>query len=388
MLSLAGFVQSVVAALQRLGLLESAHPYFPVTGLFGNPGQMGGFQAIAFVSLLLLWKANAHRRWTSALWSAAVAAISYPLIVSASRAAWLGALCGVVVVFGDALFRWLKAHRWAQPVLPVLALAFLTGLYLLRPQSADGRLLIWRVSADMIADRPWTGFGPGGFARNYMHYQAAFFRAHPDSRFAAVAGDVDYPFNDLLRLGVEYGLLGFVLGLALVVAVVCLCRQKERLAPFVAYFVFACFSYPSYKAGLLLCLPLTVLYALNLREPNRVGRLLCVVLSILVFAVQLPEAWHPIGHATCSEWCRLGQEALDKGNLQAAEDYLTEASYMVPTRTRPQYLLWKLALLRSDESRAEAIAARLISGEPKVWDTFTIRARSEVSEWLRDGGGD
>ena len=91
---------------------------------------------------------------------------------------------------------------------------FAVGLYFYRSGSADARLLIWRVSLDMIADRPLTGFGPGNFPRYYMLYQADWFRAHPDSEFAAVADNAVYSFNEYIKLAVEEGLPGLLLFVA------------------------------------------------------------------------------------------------------------------------------------------------------------------------------
>lgn len=49
-----GVVQAIYAIGQQAGYIASNHHLFPITGLMGNPGQMGGFQAVAFLSAALL----------------------------------------------------------------------------------------------------------------------------------------------------------------------------------------------------------------------------------------------------------------------------------------------------------------------------------------------
>ena len=66
------------------------------------------------------------------------------------------------------------------PVMLVLlfALGLLAsyGLYKYRPDSVDGRMLIGKVGLEMIKNKPLTGFGAGGFAANYMYYQARYLK--------------------------------------------------------------------------------------------------------------------------------------------------------------------------------------------------------------------
>jgi tetratricopeptide (TPR) repeat protein len=85
-------------------------------------------------------------------------------------------------------------------------------LYFLKKDSADGRLLIWRCSWEMIKENPvkGLGYGQGGFKAHYMNYQAKYFEAHPDSKQAMLADNVNRPFNEYLLLLVNYGLFGLL----------------------------------------------------------------------------------------------------------------------------------------------------------------------------------
>jgi tetratricopeptide (TPR) repeat protein len=102
----------------------------------------------------------------------------------------------------------------------------------------------------MIADKPFLGHGAGGFQREYMLYQADYFRAHPASSYAMRADIVKHPFNEYLMLLVEQGLMGGILFGFFVYMLQREYRRNRSNETFYAMLclvgigVFACFSYP------------------------------------------------------------------------------------------------------------------------------------------------
>ena len=66
--------------------------------------------------------------------------------------------------------------------------------------SANERFLIWRASLDMVADLPWSGFGPGTFRSVY-----------PSFGYAADRSSRNYAHNDYLQIYAELGAIGAVL---------------------------------------------------------------------------------------------------------------------------------------------------------------------------------
>jgi hypothetical protein len=105
-------------------------------------------------------------------------------------------------------------RRKFKVILFSAVLLLFSGMYFLKKDSADGRLLIWRCSYEMIKDKPVFGHGSGGFKANYMNYQAEFFERHPDSRYVMLADNVNRPFNEYILLLTNHGLAGFILFLA------------------------------------------------------------------------------------------------------------------------------------------------------------------------------
>ena len=78
----------------------------------------------------------------------------------------------------------------------------------------------------MIKHEPFTGYGVGGFSAHYMDYQAQYFKEHPDSQFAILADNIKSPFNEYLSVGVQFGILTWVLLIAAGIFLI-LCHRKH-----------------------------------------------------------------------------------------------------------------------------------------------------------------
>ena len=102
----------------------------------------------------------------------------------------------------------------AGGILVVLLLS--AASYTLKPPSASGRLLIWKVGIQMVCDKPFTGFGKGGFAANYLYYQAEYLKASASPEEKRLAGSNHLAFNEPLRVAVEHGMMGLIIYLAFV----------------------------------------------------------------------------------------------------------------------------------------------------------------------------
>ncbi len=275
-LILSGVIQAVIAAGQSRGLFSGYHLMFDVTGTLGNPGQLGGYLALCLTVTLCLLIVNIRKKRAAAssLLLFATVLQGAALYLSDSRAGWTGLFAGLTFFlitqkhkesntrkspqippfslsrfrsfslsrfrsfslsrfrafslscfrsFSLSRFRAFSLSRFRAFALScfyafVLSCFFIL-LYNYRPQSADARLLTWRVCCDMIAGRPLAGHGAGAFDEKYMLYQASFFEQHPESPFALVAGNAGYPFNELLNVLICFGATGLVLLLFLAWAV-------------------------------------------------------------------------------------------------------------------------------------------------------------------------
>lgn len=194
-----------------------------ISGEFLNTGSWGGFISILFIislafSLFLSQLQIIKYKYIFIAFSF----IFIPfLIASNSRAAWLGAIASLVylvLIQKKQILISLQVKYKLGIVLSMFILipALLIGLYEYKANSADGRLLIWRVSVDMIKDKPLTGYGIDGFQRNYMEYQAKYFQKTPESSYGLLADNNRIAFNEFLKTWTEQGIIGLILLILLI----------------------------------------------------------------------------------------------------------------------------------------------------------------------------
>lgn len=244
---LLGFIQAAYGIVQYLGLTNNYINTFRINGSFDNPAGFAASLVAVFPFALCL---VAQKKFFPLLLGAfSVGIIVVSVVLSHSRAGVVGL---ILIVFIWLLY---VLHINFSKKLKVVAgsiiiIALIVGLYFVKKDSANGRLLIWQCSAHMIADKPLFGHGIGGFQREYMLYQAEYFRNHPNSSFVMLADIVKHPFNEYLLLVVEHGLIG-VLSLGLFIFyLIKEYRRNKTLETFYAMLclvgsgVFACFSYP------------------------------------------------------------------------------------------------------------------------------------------------
>ena len=83
-----------------------------------------------------------------------------------------------------------------------------------------------------------------------MSTQAEYFRVHPDSPYVMIADNIRHPFNEYLKLTVQYGLVGLSFAIVILVFVVqklLKCSEEDKLLglSFITSVVVICqFSYP------------------------------------------------------------------------------------------------------------------------------------------------
>ncbi|MFC2048776.1 O-antigen ligase family protein [Elusimicrobiota bacterium] len=73
------------------------------------------------------------------------------------------------------------------------------------------RFLIWKVTKDIIKDKPLLGTGIGTFEYYYPEFQKKYFRSNTDSRYKKYAQSPQRANNSYLHLISEQGVLGLVI---------------------------------------------------------------------------------------------------------------------------------------------------------------------------------
>lgn len=252
-------VQAVWGMCQLFGLAPSGHALYALTGSFFNPGPYSGYLAMVLPVCLheYLCRRGAEPvgRYAAGLAGLLILCV---LPAGMSRSAWLAAGVSCLWVYGChagwgrrlRAFRRQKPGRFRMAVAGLLGLACLTGvlLFQLKPDSALGRLFMWRMSARAVAESPWTGHGAGSFASAYGGAQEAYFAAGGYAPWEErVAGCPEYAFNEYLQAAVEYGVPLALCLLAVGVGGWWQGVRRKRTgccAALLSLAVFACSSYP------------------------------------------------------------------------------------------------------------------------------------------------
>lgn len=433
----AGTLQSIYVILQICGAVGSNHELFEITGFLGNPGQLGGFQAVAFVSALTLYAQRRSRRWKTLI-SASAALIFFSLILSDSRAGFVAAIVGAIILTYKSWLANIKSIGWFYPVALCLFCLSVWFFYLYRPESVNARLFIWRACAEMFMDKPILGFGIGGFNMNYMLYQGEYISLYNDMDFSTIADNVSYPYNEFIHILIEQGIIGFALFVLMIAIGIWECRDNHRqCAPLIALLVFSTFSYPSYKLALRIMLPLLLgilptrafMPSLWMRKATTVVSTITVTLCItaisysrhrfhnllsdnfnhketartsecienffihnysdlkinaqyVAFAKERPEILNdstiPRIFPSSDSWCTIGRHYLLLHKYEKAQKYFSQAANMVPGLMQPKYLLWQTYIHQGKEYEAKEIADTILRMKVKVENTYTLRIRNEV----------
>ena len=209
---------SLYGYLQYFRLLPSHSSYFPVTGPYHNPavyaGVMAILQSVLVPYLGVAFRCRQRKGTVRGIIAAVLLAVPV-LLLTEARAAWVALGVSVAYTFFYA-YRYTCAsffRKYRRAILCAAPVILLSGglvCYQLKPHSADGRLLIWKVSLRMIKEKPLTGFGINGFPANYMFYQARYLAAEGTAYERYLAGDTHLAFNEPVRIMVEYGLGGIL----------------------------------------------------------------------------------------------------------------------------------------------------------------------------------
>lgn len=178
-------------------------------GTIGNPNWVGGFLAAVLPTVWLqTLAATGAARW---VWSSGCVLVIAALVLTFSRGAWVGACAGITFLTIASV----DARRWRGLVLAAMGVCLAAVIAsatappkeiesaIARTSSVVGRLRMWAVTGDMIADRPWLGFGPGSFMARYPEYQRDYLGRV--EVWPPVTQLTDQPHNEHLRLLAEAG---------------------------------------------------------------------------------------------------------------------------------------------------------------------------------------
>jgi O-antigen polymerase len=247
-------LQALYGLAQAIGIFNSNHRVFPATGSFDNPA---GFASLISLTLPLgtYLYFQSYKR-AKQLLLAGLLINGTAVIVSGSRTGMLagGVSLLYLLYYQTSITDYIKRFFSSKfLIITLIVVIGITGtlLFYLKKDSANGRLLIWNISICMIKDQPLTGHGNGGFRKSYMDYQAQYFRNHPESKHRLLAGNTMHPFNEFIKIAVEYGLISLLVVITLILWILFKLKHSRQdtryvaISAFLAFLIIASFSYPS-----------------------------------------------------------------------------------------------------------------------------------------------
>lgn len=410
----AGLTESLLGILQVAGIAESGHSLYAATGTFFNPGPYGAFLGVVVPVALwcMLTCGNRYMRMLSAI---TLLGCITMLPGTMSRTGWIAAATGCIPV-AVALLR----NRWNRlktgskiltaGVAATVTVAALTGAYMIKRDSADGRQLIWKVATEAISDNPLSGVGWNEAAGKYGEAQEKYFRESDASETEIRVADAPpFLFNEYLQTALAFGIPAAALLIIIIISGIILLMRRGSpglCGALVAFAVSCMSSYPlQFIEFRLIFLILTATAAISIRAiPLRVTTL-CILFAAgalfqhatqkidtdAIFAAGRKayfEGRHKDSNALMIKMLNytadhtpltvIGKNYQAMNMPDSAAFYFHRAALRIPNRHYPHYLLMKLHLSENDTANAMKEAKLILSMVPKVPSTAISDMRQEA----------
>ncbi len=316
-----GAMEALHGLGQIAGIYPSNHSLFILTGTFYNPGPYSGYLAAVLpIALFRMLVSNGKKDRLSVVQyyfsMCVLLLICCVLPAGMSRAAWFASLisCGYVVlrVYRVKVKSFVSKHKYAVSGVLIVGALLASSAYFMKRDSADGRLLIWKITFLAIVSSPWGEENGRTFSAIYGDAQERYFANCEYSESEVwVAGTPDFAFNEFLQIAVEHGIWVSVLFVTVLLVLLKIAGSRKQLAGIdgclVSLMVFACFSYPLHIPAIVSVwlLTLVVLCGEGLimikRKRNAVAVLLPVVVAGLTASMDMYGIYSERTRAVC-EW--------------------------------------------------------------------------------------
>lgn len=331
-----GGVEAVWGMEQIYGFVTSNHSLFTLTGSFYNPGPYSGYLAMVFPICLNEWlslrKNQRHTLLEQGKYYLVLGVLLLILCVlpaGMSRSAWIAIIISSIWLYGihsswgthlKAIVKKNKKRLFSIIIFGGIIL-IMSGyvLFHLKADSANGRLLIWKVNVMAISEKPLLGYGVGNFASAYGMAQENYFAMGKYSaKEELVAGNPEYAFNEYMQVAIECG-IPFLIVILLVIAFAFWKGLTERrfgaCGGLISVLIFAFSSYPMQIPGF--AIAFYFLLAACVVGYSRISILLFSLMINLLGIYYLRYNQY----SACKEWCKC-KKLYSVGAYQAAKkDY-------------------------------------------------------------------
>lgn len=311
-----GSVEAVWGLRQLYGFSTSGHSLYALTGSFFNPGPYAGYLAMVLPVCLHLYLCACACKERSVCYKiekvvVAIAGILILCVLPAtmSRSAWVATAVGCVWVAymhrdkskWNVLWKRYKRQSvlWGISAFFILMLGGV-GAFLLKPDSALGRLFLWKITCRAIVSYP-SGCDKG-FAFAYGEAQEDYFAQGDYAEWEErVAGSPEYVFNEYLSLALTEGVVVCVTVLVVIGTCLWMGVKRGRYGICGAILSLLIFSFSSYPMHF----PAFVIAGIFLLLACGVGDFICKPLilcaSLILWMGGYTEKWK-LEEDACRKW--------------------------------------------------------------------------------------
>ena len=218
-------IESIICILQQFSIIPSMDGLFLVTGSNVNPNVTAMFLAMSIPAILfVLFQPSTNPiRVLNSYRIISITSLILCLCALAflqCRTAIIGAAVGITLILNHhfQLINKLR-NKFSKAVLSIIGIISITliivtllFLYHSKQASSDGRMFIWKISLQAIAEKPLLGSGYGQFEHDYNLAQARYFAKNTASQQEIYnASYVHMSYNEFLENLFEGGIIGLVL---------------------------------------------------------------------------------------------------------------------------------------------------------------------------------
>lgn len=332
-----------------------------------------------------------------------------------SRTGWIAAVTGCIPVAVALLRdRWNRLKTSSKiltiGVVATVTVAALSGTYMIKRDSADGRQLIWKVAIMAISDNPLSGVGWNETAGKYGEAQERYFRESDASETEIRVADAPpFLFNEYLQTALAFGLPATAFLIIIIISGIILLMRHGSIGLCGALISFAAACMSSYPFQFIefriIFLILTATAAILIRPLPIKVTVLCTLFAVAalfqyasqkintdaIFAAGRRayfEGRHNDSNAIMSKMLSytadptpltvIGKNYQAMNMPDSAAFYFNRAAMRIPNRHYPHYLLMQLHLSENDTVNATKEAKLILSMVPKVPSTAISEMRQEA----------
>ena len=392
LISLAGSV-CLIAFLQLFGIFSSYSSTFVITATFDNPAGISAVLAALLPFTFYFFSSRSKLSRNMSIIICVMVVIS--IILSNARAAILA----MIAIFLGYFLKRKLLFVCCVGLLLVL-------LYLMKPDSANGRLLIWRCCAQTIIDNPLLGAGE--FTAWYMLDQACFLTKHSNELWAILLSDnIRHPFNEYLEVVAERGIIGFISSFFILILHPLISDNrrivKVKVHRWIVFFLSTILLINTFYQGFYDIKWTDLLKSENPCDvKNMCGYEELYQNSFLgqqsAFLYNYGVVLHQAGEYRKSNDILLkcskkmndydvqllqGYNYLEMENMHCAEGYFKTASNIIPCRLLPLYELFRIYVATGRDDLALETAQNIINMPVKIVSAKTNFIKKRVSNYLK-----